>query len=525
MRILTGTEMREADRRTIEDLGVSSLLLMENAGRGIVEWIAHNLPRWSTRRYLIVCGPGNNGGDGLVVARHLRLRGVAHVDVVLFGRKDRVRGDAFWNLAHYTTHYGPVEEITDLDAWHRWVQTHPAGWDVLIDALFGTGLKRPLEGWYAAWVEEVNAWSGVTRIAVDVPSGLSTETWQLIGPAVRAHVTLTLAAPKICMIYPPAAEYVGRWVVIPIGIPPAVLAAQSHRIWPEPADLAAMLPNRPLTAHKGHFGRVLVLGGGPGKLGAAYMAGMSALRIGAGLVTVCVPESLWPALMASANELMTLGVKESDGYWCADSMETLEPLLDRADVLVIGPGMGTHPTVAEFLRILWSRWTRPVVVDADGLNLIAQHADLRERVPPGSILTPHWGEMARLIGQSTEVIDRERFAIATRWAQDTQTVLVLKGYRTLIALPDGRVFINPSGNPGMATAGMGDILSGFIGGLLAQTGDPVRAAVLGVYLHGRAGDLAADRIGQMPLTATDLWTTIGAAIAELVGTGSSERIP
>jgi NAD(P)H-hydrate epimerase len=520
MRILTGVQMREADRIAIEVLGIPSLLLMENAGRGVVEGIQRVVPDWRKRRYLIACGRGNNGGDGLVAARHLRLAGVASVDVVLLGTKDQVRGDARWNLEHYEGHYGPVFEIPDEDTWLRWKRDHPAGWDVVVDALFGTGLQKPLTGFPAAWVTEVNEWRAVIRIAVDVPSGLSADTWEVIGPAFRADYTFTMGAPKVCLVFPPACAWAGQWFVVPIGIPPAVLEGASDLIWPDPAELAVWLPPRPLDAHKGQFGRVVVVGGSPGKLGAPYMAGKSALRSGAGLVTVAVPRTLWPSLMGSLDETMTLGVTDTDGHWSASALEELRPLLETADVLIVGPGLGTSPGAQALMDGLLEMWRKPMVVDADGLNVLALHRDWLERLPPMSVLTPHWGEMARLTGESVETIGRERSRLSREFAQRYGVVLVLKGYRTLTAVPDGRVFVNPTGNPGMATAGMGDVLSGFIGGLLGQTRDPVAAAVLGVYLHGRAGDLAARRKGALPLTATDLWETIGEAMKELgIGDG------
>jgi NAD(P)H-hydrate epimerase len=250
------------------------------------------------------------------------------------------------------------------------------------------------------------------------------------------------------------------------------------------------------------------------------MAGKSALRSGAGLVTVAVPRTLWPSLMGSLDETMTLGVTDTDGHWSHSALEELRPLLETADVLIVGPGLGTSPGAQALMDGLLEMWRKPMVVDADGLNVLALHRDWLERLPPMSVLTPHWGEMARLTGESVETIGRERSRLSREFAQRYGVVLVLKGYRTLTAVPDGRVFVNPTGNPGMATAGMGDVLSGFIGGLLGQTRDPVAAAVLGVYLHGRAGDLAARRKGALPLTATDLWETIGEAMKELgIGDG------
>lgn len=506
--------MRQADREAIEDLGIPSLVLMENAGRGVVEGLQHVLDDALSQRYAIVCGRGNNGGDGLVVARHLLDRGVREVWPVLTAEPERLSEDAHWNYQQLLMRGITIPVIRDMDSWLSWWSSNyrPA---VLVDALFGTGLTRPLQGFPAEWVEWANNQSDLIRVAIDIPSGLFAGDSQVHGPAFRADFTFTMAGTKRCLVFPPACEYAGAWYVVTIGTPPDVLKKHTRLYQASPMILKTWLKRRPLEAHKGQFGRILVIGGSPGRLGAAWMAGMAALRAGAGLVTVVVPESCWTSLMAMSRELMTLGLPDRDGYLGPIALDRLKPELEKADVVILGPGIGTAPSVEGFIDGLLDCWKGMLLVDADGLNILAQHPDWIERCPEDTVFTPHPGEMARLTGESVHYILEHRLDIARSFAETNEVILVLKGYRTLVAHPDGTVIVNPTGNPGMATAGMGDILSGVIGGFMGQLGDPWRSAILGVYLHGAAGDLARDKKTEESLIATDLLETLCEAVSFL----------
>ena len=514
IRIFDAEGMRAADREAIEDRGIPSLLLMENAGRGVVEGLQRCLPRWFHERYLIACGRGNNGGDGLVVARHLLDRGVEHVYPVLFGDPDRMSNDARWNLERLKERGIEVPVVRSMEEWRFLYDRLPEP-TVIVDALFGTGLSRPLEGFVAEWVQWVNRRHHLIRVAVDVPSGLFADTGELPGPAFHAHYTFTMAGLKHCLVFPPACELAGQWYVISIGTPPDVLQRHSSFVWPERVELRRWLGRRLLDTHKGNYGRIVIIGGAPGRLGAPWMAGMAALRSGAGLVTVAVPRSCWSSLMAMSRELMTLGVPEEDGVWCEAALSFLEPELEKTDVVVLGPGIGTAPATAKFIRAFLEMWRGFLVVDADGLNILAKHPEWLDVCPAEAVFTPHPGEMARLTGLTVKEVLERRVALARQYAEDKDVILVLKGYRTLIAHPNGEMVVNPTGNPGMATAGMGDILSGFIGGLMGQLRDAWRAAVLGVYLHGLTGDLVAKQRGQEALMATDLLDRVGDALREL----------
>ncbi len=510
-RICTGEEMRESDRITIEEWGVPSLVLMENAGRGVVEGLTHKFPDWKKRTYIIACGRGNNGGDGLVVARHLKQRGVRHVYPVILGDKQKVRGDAKWNLDFYEAQFEEVPSVNSAEEWHGFFEqcTLSPG-TILIDAVLGTGLTRPLEGFLAEWVLHVNHLP-VCRIAIDIPTGLFAGSGEIPGPAFRAHETFTMGAPKYCMVFPPALEYCGNWHVVTIGTPEKVLHRVSRLIWPTRDALCELLPVRQLESHKGHYGRIFVIGGRPGTVGAVWMAGMSALKAGGGLVTLCVPQSVQSALLANPDELMTLGLPDEHGAISVEAMEVLRQYFPQVDILVVGPGLGIDRATEAFMGALLTEWKGPIVIDADGLNILSRAIDLLDLLSPDAILTPHPGEMARLTGLTTADVQKDRLSVVKELSEQTNAIVVLKGYRTLVAHPSGHVVVNPTGNPGMASAGMGDILSGIIGGLLGQLEASFEAAVLGVYLHGLAGDLGAEQSHMNTLTATDLLATLAQA--------------
>lgn len=519
MRVLTAAQMREADRVTIEEVGIPSLVLMENAGRQVAAAIEALFPNLAMRRIAVLAGRGNNGGDGFVIARTL-LERVVDVGVFVIGPLSEVRGDARHNLEVLGRIGMSVVEIADEQAWELHF-SEISTCDLIVDAIFGTGLRQALDGMYPTIVGDLNG-SGIPVVSVDIPSGLMADTHEVQGEAVRAAATVTLAAPKICHILPPAQRVCGELVIADIGIPEMII----ERIdgpYVEVVTRAMMrtvLEPRDPEAHKGEFGRVLIVAGSLGKSGAAHLAAMAALRSGAGLVTVATPRSVQPILAAMAPEYMTLGLPEdADGQVTPDGIDRV--LAQPADVIAIGPGLGTGDGVRAFVHGLVDRAGVPLVLDADALNAFAgEHAHLLSgRDGHDIIITPHPGEMARLLGISTDEVQADRIKAARTFAETHQLHVVLKGHRTLIAAPEGSVAINMTGNPGMATGGTGDVLTGVVAGWFGQLLDAEGAARLGVYLHGHAGDLAMADLGEVALTASDLLTYLGDAVLEL----SAER--
>jgi NAD(P)H-hydrate epimerase len=514
MRILNAGQMREADRRTIQDLGIASLVLMENAGRQVVAAMETLYPDLAERRIAVVCGKGNNGGDGFVVARTLQQRGF-DVSVFLIGSVAEVTGDARINLEILGRLGQTVAEVADETAWELH-GTEITGHDLIIDAMFGTGLTTPLTGFYETVVADLNE-AGVPIVAIDLPSGMSADTCDLIGDCVDAAVTVALGAPKMPLVLPPAESKSGEVVIADIGIPGDVFEQlEGPRIeLLTRQQMRALIQPRAPDAHKGDFGRVVVVAGSLGKTGAAVLCAQGAMRAGAGLVTVASPRSCQQAIAAHVVEYMTEGLDETPQgtvhYSAVDAVLGID-----ADVIVAGPGLGTGEGVTTFVRELLDRCEGPLVLDADGLNAFADEpALLVGREGRDLIITPHPGEMARLVGCSVEDVQADRIGMAKDFAKGHKLYVVLKGYRTLVVTPDEQVFVNPTGSPGMATGGTGDVLAGMIGAWLAQLLDAEAACKLAVYLHGSAGELADADSGEVSMTAGDLVEHIGDAILEV----------
>lgn len=510
MKVLTAAQMREVDRRTIE-MGIPGLVLMENAGHRVVEFLAEKFAPLAAQRIAILCGKGNNGGDGLVVARQLFTRFKPRaLDVVLLAEPEELKGDAAENYRMLTVCGCKVwREITP--------EMRLAG--VVVDALLGTGIRGPAEGAVLDAIRQINTAFPLGKVvAVDIPSGLPSDSPRPAGEHARADYTVTFTAPKPAHVLPPNCDAVGELRVGVIGSPPELYESDPAVFLSliEPGQFAHLLAPRARGAHKGSFGHVLVVGGSRGKTGAAAMAGLSALRAGAGLVTVASAESAIPAIAAHAAELMTEPLPETaTGGIGLDAFRSgkLEALLARKDVVALGPGIGTHPDTVAVVRRLAAQFEHPMVIDADGLNALAGQAF----TPAGRlrVLTPHPGEMARLTGRKVAEIEADRVASARGLAAEWQVILVLKGERTLVALPDGRVWVNPTGTPAMATGGTGDILTGMVAGFLAQfPEEPANAVAAAVYLHGLAGQLGAEALGEKCLIATDILAWLPEALEE-----------
>jgi ADP-dependent NAD(P)H-hydrate dehydratase / NAD(P)H-hydrate epimerase len=514
MRILNASQMRDADRRTIDEIGVPSIVLMENAGRQVVAAIEMHFADLELERVAVLCGRGNNGGDGFVVARTLHQRGV-EAPVFVIGEIDGIKGDARTNLEILGQLGMSVVEITDEQAWELHF-SEISRCDLIVDAIFGTGLRKPISGMLETIVADVNG-SSVPVVAVDLPTGLSADTHEVRGDCINATLTVTLAAPKLPLALPPAERRAGDLVIADIGIPAEVIEGLDGP-WIElltRENVRTLVEPRAPDAHKGDFGHVILAAGALGRTGAAYLAAMAALRSGAGLATIATPRSCLPILAAMGPEYMTFPLDETPEGRI--EVGAVEPLLRLGgDVIAAGPGIGTSVETVTFVHGLLERTGVPLVLDADALNAFARDPGrLQGRDGVDVIITPHPGEMARLANTSTEEVQAHRLEIAHNFASTHRVYVVLKGHRTIVATPDGRVFVNLTGNPGMATGGTGDVLTGMIAAWFAQLLDAEAACKVAVYLHGLAGDLAEADEGEVALTATDLVARLGDAVLEL----------
>jgi NAD(P)H-hydrate epimerase len=516
MKILTSAEMKGIDRKAIEELGIPGAVLMENAGLRIVRALKAICPDFAAGRIVIVAGKGNNGGDGLVVARHLFNLG-ARPDVVLLAGKDEVKGDAAVNLGIALKMGVPVVEVRDIAAWRKALAAVSRA-SIVVDALFGTGLDKPLDGLNAAAVEDINK-APAFKLAVDIPSGLSADVFETIGPSIKADMTVTLAAPKVAHIFPPAADRVGELVVAPIGIPPFLFDNPELKLeLVEETHVRSYFGKRRKDTHKGTYGHLLIFAGSLGKSGAAVLAGRAGLRMGAGLVTVATPAGVLPAIARGMVELMTEPLAEtSEKTIAAAALPRALGLLKGKNAVLVGPGLSIHASTAEFVLGLLPKIKVPCVIDADGLNIVAANPELLGRLAGPVVLTPHPGEFARLTGRTNAEVLRYRLELAPEFATKRKVTLVLKGYRTIIASPDGRVFVNPTGNPGMATGGTGDVLGGMIASQLAQEKETLGAVLSAVFAHGLAGDVAAARLSEKALVAGDIIRYLPPALKALAG--------
>jgi len=493
MRLATAEQMRECDRLAMESFGISGLVLMENAGRAVVEVLSRRWGPLAGREIPIFAGPGNNGGDALVIARQLHQLG-ARPWVVLLAEPAKLRGDAAVNLQALKKLPVALEVATTAEDLAGLAARVLAG-QLVVDGIFGTGLSREVSGCFLAAVRLINRFAGPV-IAVDAPSGLNSDDGTVLGEAVRADRTVTFALAKPGLVTLPGRVWAGKVEVVDIGIPREIYARLDFRLeLLERAELATWLPRRRALDHKGSFGHLLLLAGSQGKTGAALLAAQGALRSGVGLVSACVPRELYPILAGALPELMTVPLPVSTTVAAEADLPVVTTALAGKSALVLGPGLGTAPETAALVRALYRDQSLPMVLDADALNIMA--ADPAELAhPPGPrILTPHPGEMARLLKTSTVRVQENRWSLAAELAENHGVFVVLKGAETVIASPDGRLAVNPTGNPGMAVGGMGDVLAGLIGGLLCQRMSPWQAACLGVFVHGLAGDLLAEASG------------------------------
>ena len=517
MKVLTAAQMRAVDGRTVE-LGIPGIVLMENAAHRVVEFLAARFAPLSGQRIVVLCGKGNNGGDGMAIARQLYTRfALQALHVVLLAALEDLRGDAEANYRMLLACGCPVLREIPAEARNA---------TLLVDALLGTGISGPAAGLMLEGIGEINRGFPLAKVvAVDLPSGMPSDSGEPAGECARADCTVTFTAPKVAHAMPPNCDRVGELTVAPIGSPPALFeenAAISLSLI-EPGMFRHLLGPRPRSGHKGTFGHVLVVAGSRGKTGAAAMTGVGALRAGAGLVTVASAASAVPVIASHAPALMTVPLAENDAGTIAADID-LDALAEGKTVIAMGPGLGRHADIDALVARAVSQLKQPLVLDADalsgagrGTHCLCGSACLLRVVkrPQPLILTPHPGEMARLTGKSTAEIQLDRVAAARAFATEHAVTLALKGQRTVIAFPDGRVWINPTGTPAMGTGGSGDVLTGLIAGLLAQfPGDADAALAAAVYLHGLAGEIGARALGEKCLIATDITEYLPDAMEE-----------
>ena len=521
MRVVTAEEMRQIDKQTIEEIGVPGILLMEAAATAVFRSIQRNFPE--CRDVGVIVGKGNNGGDGLALARQLSHAGYS-VRIILVSKSEHFTGDALTNLQVVRRLGLSIVEIPS-ESELQTLSAEIVSCDLIVDAIFGTGLRGGLEGYIKDVIDCLNS-ANCPVVAIDLPSGLNADTGAVEGGCICADRTVTLGLPKRGTLLYPGAQRVGALEIADIGFPRSVVESQGICVnRTQPCQAAGWIPCRPNYSHKGTYGRVFVLAGSTGMTGAAVLASQAALRTGAGLVTLGIPKSLNPIVESKLSEVMTTPLPETtDGSLALSAKPQILEFIERTTaVLAIGPGLSRHPETENLIQSLVHELNCPTVIDADGLNALAsgktdRHPsgsnanNLLASLPPLTVLTPHPGEMARLTGLSVADIEQDRIGVAQRFSLKHGVTIILKGVPTVIALDTGEVWINSTGNPGMAGGGMGDVLTGLIAGLVAQGLQVSEAGVLGVYLHGLAGDISAGSTGMHGLIAGDVLDAIPEAI-------------
>lgn len=512
LKFVSTAQMREIDRVSIEEFGIPETILMENAGLESLYYLDECLGGLHGKRIAVFCGKGNNGGDGFVLARHLHIMGVDCV-AYLLASKDDLKGDAKLNQEIFSKIGGRIKELkSDSDIKKHKIPILHA--DAYVDALLGTGITAPLDGIYKTVVEKMNEWKRFC-LALDIPTGLSSDGGAKMGLHVKADATIAYGFPKTGMAFYPAAASVGDLKVVNISFPQKVLDESDFDAWLIDGDyVKGKLPHRPPDAHKGQFGHAVVAGGATGMGGAIGMASLAALKVGAGLVTAAVPKVL--------SQKFELGIPEVVSYHLGDSLgnpenaEAISGFCRNKSVLLVGPGMGRGSNLTELVARIVELVTVPLVIDADGLNNLAPRKEVIKKANVPVVVTPHPGEMSRLTGKSTEEINADRLGAAKEFSREHGCVTVLKGARTVIATPQGTAYVNPSGNPNLASGGTGDVLSGMITGFISQGLTPVDAAVTAVYLHGLAADVYTEKENAYSLSATDLLEYVPKAITALL---------
>jgi len=514
LKIVSAEEMRQIDQRAIDKYGIPGLVLMENAGWRVVQVVEQILESVVGKKVTIFAGKGNNGGDAFVVARHLRNMG-AQVKILVTCEPTEISGDAKVNLE--------ILEKIDLKVYHllnanslNIVKVALISTDLVIDGIFGTGFKGVVNKYMGKIFDLINQCEKPI-VSIDIPSGVEANTGKVLGPCVKANHTVTMALPKIGLLLEPGASFTGNLYIGDISIPEEAITEQGiNRYVTDLSLIKSLFPRRSPDGHKGTYGHVLVVGGSEGMTGAVTLTSQAALKIGAGLVTLGVPSSLNQIMELKLTEVMTKALPETDKKVLSQAAkEDILHLTTKADVLAIGPGMSQEDSVKELLIDLLKEIKIPIIIDADGLNALVDNLDVFKEMQVPVVLTPHPGEMARLTNMSVPEILENKLTIAKEKAIEWQVTLVLKGNKSIIATPEGKVYINPTGNPGMATAGSGDVLTGIIAGLIGQGLTADKATVVGTFIHGLAGDKAREAKGSYSLVASDIVESLGSVTKEL----------
>ncbi|MFH1860511.1 MAG: NAD(P)H-hydrate dehydratase [bacterium] len=523
MKVVTREQMQEIDQDTPLKYGLPGSILMENAGIQVFLSIKEYLRQVEGVKIAVLCGKGNNGGDGFVIARHLFNHG-ARIKIYLFAPEENIKGDALINLEAARQFGVPIQIIASIDELNAiTLELKHSG--LIVDTLLGTGLSGEVKGLFARIIDIINTLN-VPVVAVDIPSGLDANTGMPLKHTVRAAMTVTFGLPKLGLVMPHGIEYTGKLIVANISLPPALLDQKSIRInLLTMEDIAPLIPHHPIDAHKGLCGKAFILAGSTGMTGAAALCSEAALRIGAGLVTLGIPESLNHIMEIKLTEIMTIPLPQTSlSAFSQQGYEKIMSFCENMDVVAIGPGIGRDKDTIELIKRLILQLKVPMVIDADALFAIAQQPDiLKHKIAP-AVITPHPGEMAYLLGCTTEDVINNRIDVARKFAEEHDTTVVLKGAKTIIADPLGNIWINPTGNQGMATAGCGDVLTGMISGLIAQGLSVSEAARLGVFLHGLAGDIKAEEKGTLSLIASDVLAGISGAIKGITNYGERQKI-
>ncbi len=511
--LATAEEMRQADRLATRKLRVPGLVLMENAGRAFVDALEEHSGQVRGKRVTVVCGKGNNGGDGFVIARHLVLRG-AKVVVVILARRNHIKDDAKTNYAALSSLSGLKETglsqqwVSSLKQFSRLPAPH-----IIVDAIFGTGFSGAVKGIAMDAIRWINRQSCFVA-SVDIPSGVDASTGNVGNIAVKADLTVTMGLAKIGQYVGEGRECSGEIRVVDIGVPDVAYKRYKEYARVQPADV--VLPARARNIHKYDAGKVLVIAGSRAYTGAPVLAALAAMRTGAGMVTLIIPKSIHGILARKLTEVILVPVAETAGGSIAKSaIAEILKRSDSADAVVIGPGLSLEVETQQVVRSVVAKIKRPLIVDADALSAFSGHGGLLRKRKSATILTPHAGEFARLTGVSAHHVERQRASIAVKWSRTLRSMIVLKGSPTVTASMEGRAYLNSTGNPGMATAGAGDVLCGVIAALIAGGLEPVQAAYSGVYIHGRAGDIAARQLGERSLMATDILRRLPASLLHL----------
>jgi hydroxyethylthiazole kinase-like uncharacterized protein yjeF len=532
MKALTAAEMREVDRLTTERHGISQAQLMEHAGKAVAEFVLHDISRRfesPVRKVVVLCGKGNNGGDGFVAARHLRPQ-LRQITAVLFGAASEMRGDAAENFQRWHDAGGECAFVTDEATWERAASLIRTA-DVVVDAMLGTGLRGAATGFVARMIANLNEWSANATgaspaliVAVDTPSGLPSDGGKSEGPVVRAHATVTFTAPKVGQLLAADADCCGTLVVRTIGSPNGLIEEQAKGSlrWAGPEEFARLPLVRRADSHKGLYGHVLVVAGSLGKSGAAVLAGTGAMKAGAGLVTIATPAPLQSIVASDQPEFMTEPLAVGlDGAIAVNDIRDagFAEILSGKTVLAIGPGLGQKAGTQKFIRALLQETELPTILDADGLNAFQANADaLGERKSKFLAITPHPGEMARLLGVKNADVQNDRMKIAREAASRWNLYVLLKGFHTILAGPDGQTLVNTTGNPGLAKGGSGDVLTGVLAALTGQfgTADWLRVLALGAWLHGRAAETLVEDADESGILASEVARALPYARRELL---------